>query len=249
MLELRGVSKTFGRLTALHPTDLNFATGCTTALIGPSGCGKSTVLRLLIGLTAPDTGTVLFDGSPITPANVLQLRRRLGYVVQDGGLFPHLTARGNATLLAHYLGRDREAVEARLVELAELTRFPIDGLDRYPVQLSGGQRQRVGLMRALMLDPGALLLDEPLGALDPLVRSELQEDLKRIFQTLNKTVVLVTHDLAEAAFFADCIVLMRGGRVVQQGTLAEMWQSPADPFVRQFIQAQRRSLLLPEDPP
>jgi osmoprotectant transport system ATP-binding protein len=217
-------------------------------LIGPSGCGKSTLLRLLVGLTMPDTGSVLFEGVPVTPANVLALRRRMGYVIQDGGLFPHLTARGNATLLARYLRRDRHQTEARLLELAGLTRFPVDGLDRYPVQLSGGQRQRVGLMRALMLDPDALLLDEPLGALDPLVRCELQEDLRRIFRELGKTVVLVTHDLAEAAFFADQLMLMRGGKVVQQGTLEQLWQTPADPFVHTFIQAQRRTLTLSESP-
>ena len=248
MFQLRGVSKTFGRHTALQPTDLDFPAGRTTVLIGPSGCGKSTLLRLLVGLTNPDRGEVRFEGEPLMPANVLERRRRMGYVIQDGGLFPHLSARGNVTLLARYLGRDRRQTESRLLELAALTRFPPDGLDRYPVQLSGGQRQRVGLMRALMLDPAALLLDEPLGALDPLVRSELQEDLRRIFRALGKTVVLVTHDLAEAAFFADKIVLLRGGRIVQQGTLAEMWQIPAEPFVRDFIDAQRRTLTLTESP-
>jgi osmoprotectant transport system ATP-binding protein len=248
MFALRSVSKRFGRQPALERTDLDFPPGRTTVLIGPSGCGKSTLLRLLVGLTMPDTGAVLFEGVPITPATVLSVRRRLGYVIQDGGLFPHLTARGNATLLARYLGRDRPQTEARLLELAGLTRFPPDGLDRYPVQLSGGQRQRVGLMRALMLDPDALLLDEPLGALDPLVRSDLQEDLRRIFRELGKTVVLVTHDLAEAAFFADQIILMRGGRVVQQGTLEQLWQTPAEPFVHTFIQAQRRTLTLSESP-
>jgi osmoprotectant transport system ATP-binding protein len=239
MLELQGVSKTYGGQTALHPTDLAVPSGRTTVLIGPSGCGKSTLLRLLVGLIRPDTGSVLFDGVPVTPANALHVRHRLGYVVQDGGLFPHLTARGNIVLLARYLGWDRKRCEARVTQLAGLTRFPVDGLDRYPAQLSGGQRQRVGLMRALMLDPGALLLDEPLGALDPIIRSDLQADLRRIFQTLAKTVVLVTHDLAEAAFFADRIVLLRDGRIVQQGTLQDLWTRPADPFVRRFIQAQR----------
>src|SRR5215475_6108014 len=248
MLELRGVSKTFGRHEALYPTDLVIPFGQTTVLIGPSGCGKSTVLRLLIGLTAPDTGEVLFEGTPVTPATALPLRRRLGYVIQDGGLFPHLTARGNVTLMARYLGWDRERIESNLTMLAGLTRFPADALDRYPVQLSGGQRQRVGLMRALMLEPAALLMDEPLGALDPLVRADLQEDLRRIFKTLNKTVVLVTHDLGEAAFFGDRIILMRSGRIVQQGTLEQLWREPADPFVRQFIQAQRGPELPRETP-
>jgi osmoprotectant transport system ATP-binding protein len=246
MFELLGVSKTYGGHPALHPTDLVIPRGRTTALIGPSGCGKSTLLRLLLGLIRPDAGTVRFDGTPVTPATALEVRHRVGYVVQDGGLFPHLTARGNITLLARYLGRDRKDHDRRVTELAGLTRFPADALDRYPAQLSGGQRQRVGLMRALMLDPGALLLDEPLGALDPLVRSDLQADLRRIFQALGKTVVLVTHDLAEAAFFADRIVLLRDGRVVQLGTLDDLWERPADPFVHRFIQAQR-GLRLPAE--
>src|SRR5438105_5633590 len=137
----------------------------------------------------------------------------MGYVVQDGGLFPHLTARSNVTLMARYLGWDGQRIETRLAELAELTQFPTDGLMRYPTQLSGGQRQRISLMRALMLDPDALLLDEPLGALDPIIRSELQADLRSIFQTLGKTVVLVTHDIGEAGFLGDTIVMLRGGRV------------------------------------
>ena len=172
-------------------------------------------------------------------ATARAVRLRTGYVIQDGGLFPHLTARGNVTLLARHLGWDRPRIEARVAELAELTRFPADGLDRHPRQLSGGQRQRVGLMRALMLDPAALLLDEPLGALDPLVRADLQTELRDIFRSLGKTVVLVTHDLGEATFFADRVVLLRDGRVVQEGSPADLWHRPADPFVTRFVQAQR----------
>jgi osmoprotectant transport system ATP-binding protein len=242
MLELVGVSKTFGKATALFPTDLTIPAGRTTVLLGPSGCGKSTILRLMLGLLSPDTGSVLFDGLPLTDENIMQFRRRAGYVIQDGGLFPHLTARGNVTLMARYLGRDAAAIDRRLGELAELTRFPADGLERYPAQLSGGQRQRVALMRALMLDPDVLFLDEPLGALDPLIRSELQADLRDVFRALGKTVVLVTHDLGEAGFLGDLIVLLRGGRVVQRGTLAELVRAPAEPFVTRFVNAQRSPL-------
>jgi osmoprotectant transport system ATP-binding protein len=238
MFELRGVSKVYGKMEALQPTDLRLAPGRTTVLLGPSGCGKSTLLRLMLGLLRPDTGIVLFDGKPIEPL----LRHRMGYVVQDGGLFPHLTASGNATLMARYLGWDNTRIDERVAQLAELTQFPADGLDRYPVQLSGGQRQRVSLMRALMLDPDVLLLDEPLGALDPIIRHDLQTDLRRIFQTLNKTVVLVTHDLGEAGYFGDHLVLLRAGRIVQQGTLQDLVQHPADSFVSQFINAQRSPL-------
>jgi osmoprotectant transport system ATP-binding protein len=242
MLELTGVSKRYRDTTALYPTDLTVPAGQTTVLIGPSGCGKSTLLRIMIGLIAPDSGSVRFAGTEVTPANARSLRQRMGYVVQDGGLFPHLTAEGNIALLARYLGWNDDRCRSRLGELAELTQFPSEGLQRYPVQLSGGQRQRVSLMRALMLDPDVILMDEPLGALDPIIRSDLQEDLRRIFQSLGKTVVLVTHDLGEAGYFGDRLVLLRDGRIVQQATLRELVEKPADPFVTRFINAQRSPL-------
>jgi osmoprotectant transport system ATP-binding protein len=241
-ISLRGVSRHYGGFHALNPTDLEIGRG-TTVLIGPSGCGKSTLLRLIIGLITPDTGEILVDGTPLSPLNIQSVRRRMGYVIQDGGLFPHLSAADNVTLMARYLGWDAGRIRARLDVLAELTRFPRDALDRYPVQLSGGQRQRVSMMRALMLDPGVLLLDEPLGALDPMIRADLQTDLKRIFRDLGKSVVLVTHDLSEAEYLGDRIVLMREGRVVQQGALAEIVRAPAEPFVSQFISAQRQAVL------
>lgn len=233
-VELIETSKSYRDAPALHPTDLAFASGKTTALLGPSGCGKSTILRLIIGLIAPDRGTVRVNGAALSPANLAPLRHRTGYVIQDGGLFPHLTARANVLLMARHL-----KASARLDELCELTRFPAAALDRYPLELSGGQRQRVSLMRALALSPELLLLDEPLGALDPLVRASLQKDLKEIFARLGQTIILVTHDLAEAAYLADHIVLMNEGRVVQQGSLDELRRNPADSFVTDFINAQR----------
>jgi osmoprotectant transport system ATP-binding protein len=242
MIQLRGVSKTYAGAVVLAKLDLAVEPGSTTVLIGPSGCGKSTLLRLMIGLILPDSGTVMVDGVELTRATVLDVRRRLGYVIQDGGLFPHLSARDNVILMARFLGWDTGRIEARLAELAELTRFPEDGLDRFPVQLSGGQRQRVSLMRALMLEPKVVLLDEPLGALDPIVRAELQADLRTIFRSLEKTVVMVTHDLAEAGWFGDEIVLMRNGAIVQRGPLAGLFDEPADPFVTQFVMAQRQVL-------
>ncbi len=239
MFDLTGVSKSFGDVAALAVTDLTVAAGGTTVLIGPSGCGKSTLLKLMIGLHAPDTGTVSFAGDPLTRDNAQGRRRRMGYVIQEGGLFPHLTARANVALMARWLGWDEARVADRITELVRLTRFPADGLERYPAQLSGGQRQRVGLMRALMLDPDVLLLDEPLAALDPMIRYELQSDLREIFRALGKTVVMVTHDIGEAGYFGDVIVLLRAGRVVQQGTLGELLHRPADGFVERFITAQR----------
>jgi osmoprotectant transport system ATP-binding protein len=243
MFHLDGVAKRYGLTYALQPTTLSIAAGRVTVLIGTSGCGKSTLLRLLSGLIRPDAGTLSFDGTPITPATLPALRRRLGYVIQDGGLFPHLTAGRNVTLQARQLGRDPTATAARAAELCELTRLSPDLLDRYPAELSGGQRQRVALIRALMSDPDVLLLDEPLGALDPLVRADLQDDLSAIFQREpRKTVVLVTHDLAEAAFFADMLVVLRDGRILQSGPPGEVLDHPADEFVRRFVNAQRRPL-------
>jgi osmoprotectant transport system ATP-binding protein len=236
MIHLAGVSKSYGPAPALRPTTLDLPAGRTTALLGPSGCGKSTLLRLILGLIRPDAGEVRFDGTPVTPATVREVRLRTGYVVQDGGLFPHLTARDNVTLMARLLGRP---TADRVSELASVVRLPADALDRFPAQLSGGQRQRVGIMRALMLDPPVLLLDEPMGALDPLVRADLRADLRAIFAGLHKTVVLVTHDLQEAAALADHVVLLKDGAVVQAGTMSELESTPADPFVTRFIQAQR----------
>jgi osmoprotectant transport system ATP-binding protein len=239
LIELVGVSKSFGGTAALHPTDLAFPPGLTTALIGPSGCGKSTLLRLILALLKPDTGKVTFDELEVTETSAQQVRRRVGYVIQEGGLFPHLTARANVLLLSRHLGRPASQMEERLEELCALSRFPRNGLDRYPVELSGGQRQRVSLMRALMLSPEVLLLDEPLGALDPLVRSSLQKDLKEIFARLKQTAVLVTHDMGEAAYLANEIVLMNEGRIVQRGTVLDLRDHPASEFVSEFINAQR----------
>jgi osmoprotectant transport system ATP-binding protein len=239
IVRLTRVSKSFGDSAALLPLDLSFDPGRTTVLIGPSGCGKSTLLRLIIGLLEPDSGSITFGASEITRDNLLAVRRRIGYVIQEGGLFPHLTAKANVLLMARHLGKSEAEMQTRLDELCALTRFSRDMLARFPVELSGGQRQRVSLMRALMLSPELLLLDEPLGALDPMVRASLQKELKEIFATLQQSVVLVTHDMAEAAFLGDTIVLMNDGRVVQQGSFADLREQPASEFVSEFINAQR----------
>lgn len=239
IFELSGVSKTYGKTCALHQADLSVHEGRTTVLIGPSGCGKSTLLRVMVGLVQPDEGSVQFEGSPVEPRNIRSLRLKMGYVIQEGGLFPHLTARGNVSLLAKHLRWDRERIEQRIEALAELTQFPMGGLDRYPAQLSGGQRQRVSLMRALMLDPDVLLMDEPLGALDPMIRADLQTQLRSIFEELKKTVVMVTHDMHEAAYFGDEIVLMREGMIAQSSSFKELLENPSEKFVTKFIQAQK----------
>jgi osmoprotectant transport system ATP-binding protein len=240
VLRLDGVSKRFGDVVALGETSLDVPAAHTTVLLGPSGCGKTTALRLMLGLLRPDTGGVLFRGRPLGDGDLRQARTKMGYVVQDGGLFPHLTALDNVRLMARQLRWPTPRIAARVAELADLVRLPAETLGRFPHEVSGGQKQRVALMRALMLDPELLFLDEPLGALDPLVRADLQDDLAAIFRRLGKSVVLVTHDLAEAAFFGHVLVLMQEGRVVQRGSLDDLVERPASPCVTRFIHAQRR---------
>jgi len=242
---LENVSRSFQGVPAVFPLTLSIPAGKTTVLVGPSGSGKSTLLRMMVGLVRPDTGRVLFHDRPLTPATAPEERRRMGLVLQGGGLFPHLNVEDNAALVARYLGWDGARVAARLRVLLEQVQLPVAVLRRYPAELSGGQRQRVSLLRALMLEPELILLDEPLGALDPIIRSELQDDLRATFRALGTTVVLVTHDLGEAAYLGDILVLLREGRVVQSGTAEDFLRRPADDFVKRFVRAQRALPLEP----
>ncbi|MEP1305210.1 MAG: ATP-binding cassette domain-containing protein [Balneola sp.] len=242
MISVKNIEKSYSSKKVLKGIDLDISKGKTVALIGPSGCGKSTLLRIIMGLIEADTGTVSIAGEILSDKNVLQLRHKMGYVIQKGGLFPHLTARENTTLTAEYLGWESSKIEKRLSELAELVQIDKKLLDRKPDDISGGQAQRISLIRALMLDPEIILLDEPLGSIDPLVRHELQTDLKKIFQQLQKTVFLVTHDLGEAAFLGSEIVLMKDGEIIQQGDIRSIMNNPANEFVEQFITAQRSPL-------
>ena len=239
MITLDSVSKTIRGRQVLQETTLSIPEGRTTALIGPSGCGKTTLLRIVLGLVIPDAGQVRIGDKRLEQANALNWRHQIGYVIQHGGLFPHLSARRNVTLLAEHLHVDGPTISRRVEELSALVRLTPEMLDRPPGALSGGQRQRVALMRALMLDPPLLLLDEPLGALDPMIRFDLQNDLAAIFAQLGKTVVIVTHDMHEAAHFAHEIVLMREGRVLQQGVLEDFLERPTEDFVTDFLRAQR----------
>ena len=238
MITVRQVSKRYGATVALEDVSLEVTPRTTHVLLGSSGSGKSTLLRVILGLVEPDSGEARVDGVAVTPATRGRPGGRVGYVVQEGGLYPHLTGRGNVSLPAEALGWPGARIAERVRGLAELAGIDEAMLARYPAELSGGQRQRVGLMRALVLDPPLLLLDEPLGALDPIVRADLQAELRRLFGALGKTVLLVTHDVREAVLLGAAITLLRGGRVVQQGTFADLAHKPAEPFVTEFLSAQ-----------
>ena len=239
MISLSSVTKRYGDHAAVDDVTLEVESGRTLCLIGQSGCGKSTMLRLMIGLVAPTSGSVKLDDVDLRRSDLCSLRQRFGYAIQSGGLFPHLTANANVALPARRAGKERTWIESRTDTLAEMMHLDAAALAKYPAELSGGQRQRVALMRALVLDPEVLLLDEPLGALDPLIRADLQRDLRQIFDELHKTVVLVTHDLSEAAYLSgDDIAIMHGGRVLQRGTYASLAAEPAGPFVERFVGSQ-----------
>ena len=238
-IHFESLERRFGDTVAVSVPHLDVPAHSVLALIGPSGCGKSTLLRLAVGLLEPDAGTITIGGVRMQASSRRELRLRMGYVIQEGGLFPHLTARDNVTLVARDLGWPAARIASRVEELGELARLRPEMLHRYPAEISGGQRQRVALMRALMLDPEVLLMDEPLAALDPMIRSGLQRELREVFQRLKKTVLFVTHDMGEAAYVADEIVIMRDGRILQRGTLDRLTRAPADPFVTEFIRAQR----------
>ena len=239
MIVLSQVQKSFGGKEALARTDLTIEGERCLALVGPSGSGKSTILRLVLGLVPPDAGTITVGGDVLDARTAPAVRLRMGYVIQDGGLFPHLNAEDNAVIVARQNGWTAARAKSRLDTLIDLVGLSPEHLRRYPVELSGGERQRVGLMRALMLDPPILLFDEPLAALDPLIRVRLQEDLRRIFRELKKTVLFVTHDLTEAAYVADEIALLHDGKMIQKGALSELMQHPKDAFVTAFFRAQR----------
>ena len=241
-IQLHDISKAYGETQAVRGVSLTAADKQTTVLIGPSGSGKSTLLRIMIGLTQPDDGEVHIDDTPLKTSTLRQQRHRMGYVIQEGGLFPHLTGHENVTLLARDLGWTKHRIEERVETLTSLVQLSPKCLLQYPTELSGGQRQRISLMRALMLDPKILLLDEPLGALDPMIRTDLQEDLRTIFHELEKTVVFVTHNIREAAFFGDRTALLQNGRIEQTGEMETLVSNPSSSFVRSFVQAQRAPL-------
>ncbi len=239
MIEFQNISKKFGNFRALNNINLTLKGGKTHTILGLSGSGKSTLLRVLLNTIRPDSGTVLWNGESITTKDHKTWAQNIGYVPQEGGLFPHLTAAKNISLLARIHGMSDEAIEQRMAELYPLFALAPDLLKRFPRELSGGQRQRISILRALFLDPQLIILDEPLGALDPIIRAELQTELRKIFESLNKTVIIVTHDIGEAAYFGHTITLLSKGAIVQTGTIRDLMEKPENEFVTQFINAQR----------
>ena len=238
MISFEGVTKRYDAIVAVDDISCVFEGGKTHVLLGSSGCGKTTLLRLILGLIPPDKGWVRIDDRAMSSLTKDELVAEMGYVVQEGGLFPHLTAQQNVALAAEAQAWPAERIANRIAELVSLVGFDESIMGKLPVELSGGQRQRVSLMRALMLDPPILLLDEPLGSLDPLVRDDLQQQLRDIFRKLQKTVMIVTHDIREAAIFGETITLMTDGRIVQHGSFHDLATNPSSEFVTTFIQAQ-----------
>jgi len=220
--------------------NLSLEAGTTTAVLGRSGSGKTTLLRMVNRLLEPTSGTVLVEGVATIASDPIQLRRGIGYVIQETGLFPHFTIERNIGLVPELEGWQKDAIRARVAEMLQLVGLSEAGLEkRYPHQLSGGQRQRVGLARALAADPAILLMDEPFGALDPLTRAEMQEMMCHLLLRLKKTVLLVTHDLDEALFLASRLVLVEKGRLVADLASAEFLRSDI-PAVQAYVRAFRR---------
>ncbi len=241
-ITLDGVGKTYPDGTvAVGALSLDIPAGELVVLIGPSGSGKSTVLRMINRLIEPSNGRILLDGTDIETVGTVELRRRIGYVIQHIGLFPHQTVQNNVATVPKLLGWSRSRTDARVSELLSLV-----GLDpgryarRYPHELSGGQQQRVGVARALAADPVVLLMDEPFSAVDPIVRVRLQDEFQRLQEAVRKTIVLVTHDMDEAVRLGDRVaVLSEGGKLEQYATPAQLLASPANEFVREFVGADR----------
>jgi osmoprotectant transport system ATP-binding protein len=242
MIDLENLTKTFpgSETPAVDRLNLSVAAGEIVVLVGPSGCGKTTTLKMINRLIEPTSGTIKIEGRSVESVPVHELRRRIGYVIQQIGLFPHRTIRQNIATVPGLLGWDKERIDARVDELTDLVALDPEMLDRYPAELSGGQRQRVGVARALAADPPVMLMDEPFGAVDPIVRAHLQDELLALQQRLHKTIALVTHDIDEAIKLGDRVaILSGGGHLEQYGSPAEILREPANPFVADFLGTDR----------
>ncbi|MCY9694181.1 ABC transporter ATP-binding protein [Paenibacillus alginolyticus] len=250
MIQMSGVHKVYDDgFKALTNVNLLAKKGEITVLIGPSGCGKSTTMKLINRLIEPTDGSIQIEGKSIRELNPVDLRRKIGYVIQNIGLFPHMTIAKNVAVVPTLLKWEKPRIEARVDELLSLVNMSPDVFrDRYPSELSGGQQQRIGVIRAMAADPDIILMDEPFSALDPISREQLQDELIRLQQEVKKTIIFVTHDMDEAIRIADTIVLMKEGQVVQQGKPEQILRHPADDFVKSFIGQKRlRQNVPPED--
>src|SRR5688572_16774702 len=242
MISLRGVSKVFGGASghAVHDLSLDVAEGETVVLVGPSGCGKTTTMKMINRLVEPTSGTIAVAGRDVLQQDPVELRRGIGYVIQSIGLLPHRTVAQNIALVPKLNGWESQRIASRVDELAETFELDRELLGRYPAELSGGQRQRVGVARALAADPPVMLMDEPFGAVDPIVRTRLQDQFLDIQERLKKTIVFVTHDIDEAIKLADRIaILNKGGVVEQYAPPEEILRAPAGEFVKDFVGAER----------
>lgn len=237
------VSKYYGSSAAVSQTSLDIPAHAVTVLVGSSGSGKTTLLRMVNRMVEPTSGRVFIHGEDIAHTNPVHLRRSIGYVLQHGGLLPHRTVVDNVATVPRLNGVPKAAAKAKAMDLLQLVGLPPSVASRYPAQLSGGQQQRVGVARALAAESGILLMDEPFAAVDPIVRRELQQEVRRLQRELNRTVVFVTHDIAEAFYLGDRVVLLaEGGRVAQQGAPEDFIEHPASSFVSDFIDAPSRRL-------
>ena len=254
MITLTALSKRFAAMSApaVDALSLEIGAGEICVLIGPSGCGKTTTMRMINRMIEPDSGTIVVGGRDVTRVDPMELRRSIGYVIQQVGLFPHMTIADNIATVPVLLGWDRARIDQRVDELlARVHMDPARDRDRYPRELSGGQKQRVGVARALAADPPVMLMDEPFGALDPLTRDALGDDFRELHRTLGLTTVMITHDMTEAILLADRIAVMGGGRLLAQGTPSELSDS-GDAYVGELLrtprrQAERLGALLPRD--
>ena len=234
-VELRGVTKRYGSTLAVDELSFTVPAGRICVLVGPSGCGKTTSLRMMNRLIEPTSGEILIDGQNVLHEDPVALRRRIGYVIQQVGLFPHETVAANIATVPQLLGWSRDRIRARVDELLALIGLDRNMKERYPAQLSGGERQRVGVARAMAAEPPLMLMDEPFGAVDPIVRNRLQDEFLNLQRTLGITVIFVTHDVDEAIKLGDRVAVMRTGKLVQYSPPAELLAHPADDFVAQFV--------------
>ncbi len=239
-IELTGIVKRYGAHAALDGVSLSVAKGEFTALVGGSGSGKTTLLKTINRLVSPDAGEVRVLGANVRTSEPHSLRRKIGYVFQEVGLFPHLTVAENIAITPKLLGWDKSRIEPRIANLLGLVDLPLSVATRAPSELSGGQRQRVGVARALAAEPALMLMDEPFGALDPLTRDALGSDYRALHERLGLTTVMVTHDMAEAVLLADRIVVLKDGRIVADGAPADLLANTTDPDVRALLEAPKR---------